>query len=254
MPNFLIVSESKSFLTLAVKEHLRILAYRVVLVRADTDTVNNFKEQINGLLIFADEELIKQQQALTYIKDRAVTDGFPLFALGSRDEITAIKKIIPAHHINGEFVRPIHMQVSKLAETIDYVVKNYNTQKRILIINESVEAIRKVQERLAEKYNVYWANTGVTAIKYLTLSRPDLILLDYIMPVLDGKQLLEMIRSEAEFNGIPVIFLTDKMDMESVLSVRSLKPDGYLSIKQTPAQIVKAINHFLEKRKGSGYS
>ena len=57
--------------------------------------------------------------------------------------------------------------------------------------------------------------------------RPDLILLDYEMPVCDGRQTLEMIRADEELKDIPVIFLTGVNDREHIESVLSLKPAGY---------------------------
>ncbi len=70
------------------------------------------------------------------------------------------------------------------------------------------------------------------------------------MPVVDGKQVLEMIRSEMEFTDIPVMFLTNKDDPKSIQNVRELKPEGYLLKTQEPAQIIKAIDDFFVMRKG----
>ncbi len=59
-------------------------------------------------------------------------------------------------------------------------------------------------------------------------NKPDLILLDYEMPITTGPQVLEMIRSNDSTADIPVMFLTGKGDKESVLRVLSLKPAGYI--------------------------
>lgn len=83
----------------------------------------------------------------------------------------------------------------------------------------------------------------------LTSNRPDLILLDYEMPVVDGSQVLEMIRSDPEFSDMPIIFLTGKSDKESVQKVMALKPDGYLLKTMPPEQIRQTIADFFEKRK-----
>lgn len=90
---------------------------------------------------------------------------------------------------------------------------------------------------------------GAMAIKYLAMSHPDLVLLDYEMPICDGRQVLEMIRAEAEFSDVPVIFLTGKNDRESVMKATALKPEGYLLKSMEPAQIVHAIDEFFEKKK-----
>jgi len=87
------------------------------------------------------------------------------------------------------------------------------------------------------------------AIKYLAMNRPDLILLDYEMPICDGRQVLEMIRSESDFSDVSVIFLTSKNDRESVLKVSALRPDGYLLKSMDPKDIIKAIDDFFEKKK-----
>jgi CheY-like chemotaxis protein len=86
-------------------------------------------------------------------------------------------------------------------------------------------------------------------IKYLSKSRPDLILLDYEMPVVDGKQVLEMIRTEEEFSDIPVIFLTKRGDKESIMNVKGLNPDGYLLKSLEPKQIVDAVDEFFDRQK-----
>ena len=87
------------------------------------------------------------------------------------------------------------------------------------------------------------------AIKYLSRDLPDLILLDYEMPIVDGKQVLEMIRAEMDFQSVPVIFLTSRNDKESVSSVLALKPEGYLLKTMKPAEIVEAVDNFFERRK-----
>ena len=77
----------------------------------------------------------------------------------------------------------------------------------------------------------------------------DLVLLDYEMPVCDGRQALEMIRSEETTAGIPVMFLTGRGDRESVKKVMDLKPEGYLLKTMPEESIKKMIDDFFEKRK-----
>ena len=91
----------------------------------------------------------------------------------------------------------------------------------------------------------------MSAIRGITLNRPDLILLDYEMPVCDGSQVMEMIRSEADFADIPIIFLTGRADKESVQKVLALKPAGYLIKTLQPAEIKKGIDTFFEMKRAS---
>ena len=116
-------------------------------------------------------------------------------------------------------------------------------------MDDSGAMLRNVKGWLEQRYQVILANSGTMAIKYLATNRPDLVLLDYEMPVLNGKPVLEMIRSESEFSNIPVMFLTGKNDKESIQQVLSLKPEGYILKTTKPEQIVEIVDEFFAKRK-----
>lgn len=121
-------------------------------------------------------------------------------------------------------------------------------KKRILIVDDS-EFIRKGIVKLLESdYDVIEANSSVSAIQSIVVNRPDLVLLDYEMPICDGRQTLEMIRSEEATSNIPVIFLTGRGDRESVKKVMALKPEGYLLKTMPEEDIKKVINDFFAKR------
>lgn len=70
--------------------------------------------------------------------------------------------------------------------------------------------LRNIKTLLEDKYQVIPVNSSEMAIKYLALNIPDLILLDYEMPIVDGKQFMQMIREDTEFQNIPIIFLPEK--------------------------------------------
>ena len=101
---------------------------------------------------------------------------------------------------------------------------------------------------LDDEYRVTIVTSGTQALMYIADNRPDLILLDYEMPVISGPQVLEMIRSETKVDNIPVMFLTGKGDRESVLKVLALKPDGYLLKSLNREQILDSLIEFFEKK------
>ena len=71
-------------------------------------------------------------------------------------------------------------------------------------------------------------SSALVTFTFLAKERPDLILLDYEMPVTSGSQVLEMIKSEPSTEAIPVMFLTGKNDRASIMKVLELKPADYL--------------------------
>ena len=105
----------------------------------------------------------------------------------------------------------------------------------------------RIVKLLSEDYDLVEADSSISAIREIAVSRPDLVLLDYEMPVCDGRQALEMIRSDKDIADIPVIFLTAKDDLESVRKVMSLRPEGYLLKKMSDGDIKKNIDNFFGK-------
>ncbi|MDR1664641.1 MAG: response regulator [Clostridiales bacterium] len=249
MYKVLVVSELKDFLFLALKEHMTEASFEVFTVPADTEEINEFVEPVDGILIYVDEKLLQQQQAINFLKDKAIAEDVPIFILGYEEDLEDLKAIISSSIVRRAFLRPLNLYVSKMVEKISETIKIYRQQKKILVVDDSGITLRNVKGWLGEKYNVILANSGTMAIKYLALNRPDLILLDYAMPVADGKQILGMIRSEPEFADIPIIFLTNRDDKESILSLQGFRIEGYLLKSMTPGQIIKCIDDFFELRK-----
>jgi len=249
MQNVLIVSEVQSYLIVSLQEKLAEVNCKVTKVQANQDLLSKIKEELDMIFIFGTEDLLNQRQGLTYLKDKALEDDVPIFVSGDPQELLEIQKDIPLHLIQKEFPRPIN--VNEVAEAIDSYLKIFGKQnkKKILVVYDSGAMLRNVKGWLEDKYQVILANSGAMAIKYLSTNRPDLVLLDYEMPIVDGKQVLGMIRSETEFSDIPVIFLTSKGDKESVMQVMDLKPDGYLLKTMPPEQIKKSVDTFFEKKK-----
>ena len=117
-------------------------------------------------------------------------------------------------------------------------------QKHILLVDDDVVTLRTIMNYLKDDYRLSVAKSGTAAISLLGKEIPDLILLDYEMPVCDGVQTLKLIRSEKRFKDIPVFFLTGVDDTEKVKLAVELKPEGYI-LKSTPQnQIIEKIKNF----------
>ena len=249
MHNILVVSKTKSYLVTSIEEQLKKLEYEIVKAEPDIDTISNIKKSIDAVLLYVEPELLEEQQALIFLRDKAVEEDIPFFILGDSNDIDDVRSIIPEHMIQKEFARPI--DVKNVVTEVDEYVQNHgkHIKKKILVVDDSGAMLRNVKGWLEDRYQVILANSGTMAIKYLSTNRPDLVLLDYEMPVINGKQVLEMIRSESEFSSIPVMFLTSKNDKESIQQVLSLKPEGYILKTTSPEQIVQMIDEFFVKQK-----
>ena len=247
--NILVFSESHGYLNISMEDQLKQLGHNVITVGASVNDINEITEQITAIMIYADSDLMKNQQAVVFMRDKAVQDDIPVFVIGDINELADLRGLIPKHLLQKEFQRPI--DVKEVVAELDEYIKEYGNvhKKKILVVDDSGAMLRSVKEWLEGRYQVILANSGAMAIKYLSTNRPDLVLLDYEMPVVNGKQVLEMIRTESEFSSIPVMFLTSKNDKETIRQVLDLKPEGYILKTTKPDQIIQMINEFFEKQK-----
>ena len=244
-----IVSEIQGYMIMSLKDKISEAGYEVVVSEANVSALSKIEGKIGAYLIYGDESIAEKQQALIYLKDRSAEQDVPIFIVGSMEEKEAIATLIPEHLIRRFFERPIN--VNELADALDEYIETFGVdrKKKILVVDDSGAMLRNVKGWLEDRYQVILANSGAMAIKYLATNRPDLVLLDYEMPVVDGRQVLEMIRTETEFSDVPVIFLTSKDDRESVMEVMKLKPEGYLLKTMEPAMIIAEVDRFFEKQK-----
>ena len=118
-------------------------------------------------------------------------------------------------------------------------------KKRILIVDDDPSYAKMVREWIKDKYRVDIVTAGMQAITFLVKVPPeekvDMILLDYEMPIVDGPQVLQMLRQEPATAGIPVMFLTGIGTREAVGRVMELKPDGYVLKSITREDLLKTL-------------
>ena len=249
MHNILVFTEIRSYLNISLEEQLKSLEYNIINVGTGINEINEVTEPLTAILMYMDEDLIRKQQSLVFLRDKALQNDTPIFVIGDINELAEMRALIPKQILKKEFQRPI--DVKDVVGQVDEYIKLYgnHTKKKVLVVDDSGAMLRNVKGWLEDKYQVILANSGTMAIKYLSTNRPDLVLLDYEMPVINGKQVLEMIRSEAEFSDIPVMFLTGKNDKESIQQVLILKPEGYILKTTSPEQIVQMIDEFFQKQK-----
>lgn len=247
MQNILVVTKQNSFLVRNMVEQLKELGYNTATVELDIEQIAMKKDSYEVILLCLDNDVDIKSQELVYVRDKAVEEDIPIFYMG--EDAPALHDIIPEHILQKIFQRPIDVRAS--AKAIDEFVKKHGkqTKKKILVVDDSGAMLRSVKGWLEGKYQVILANSGAMAIKYLATNRPDLVLLDYEMPVVDGRQVLEMIRTETEFCDVPVIFLTSKNDRESIMQVMELKPEGYLLKTMEPEQIIQEVDDFFKKQR-----
>ena len=101
------------------------------------------------------------------------------------------------------------------------------------MIDDDPDFLSVTERWLRDKYRIKTFRSGSEALFYLNSSVPDLILLDYIMPGMDGFETMQQIRQIPRAHDVPIVFLTGQSDRDNVMKILEKKPDGYL-LKSLP--------------------
>ena len=159
----------------------------------------------------------------------------PIIFIGTDEDITT--------HINGVFKMQINTLVvpvtkEKIFDTMcdmlgissndDTNIDILISKKSILLVDDSNIQLRALNDLLKTKYEVRMATSGMQALTLIGKKKPDMIFLDYEMPICDGRMTFQMIKELDEVKDVPVVFLTGVSDKEHIEAVLELKPAGYL--------------------------
>ena len=118
-------------------------------------------------------------------------------------------------------------------------------QKKILVVDDSPLLLRNMKAILEERYKVIIATSGEQALKFAPAKKPDLILLDYEMPEVDGKQVYEKLKKDEITKDIPVIFLTAMADKEHIYAALETRPAGYILKPPNKERLFQSIEEVL---------
>jgi putative two-component system response regulator len=100
--------------------------------------------------------------------------------------------------------------------------------KKILAVDDQSEIINIIVSFLDGKYEVYPAKTTTRAFSLLHSNKFDLILLDILMPGMNGIEFFEYIKKQIWYEGTPVIFVSSEADIKVVAQAVSLGVEGYI--------------------------
>ncbi len=120
-----------------------------------------------------------------------------------------------------------------------------------MIVEDDSFVLDIYQTKLSQEgYTVIEARNGVEAMKKLEKEKPDLILLDILMPYMDGIEVLKKIREREDLKNIPVILLTNLSQKEEINVGLGLGASDYL-IKShfTPSEVMEKIKIYLPGKK-----
>jgi two-component system response regulator VicR len=124
------------------------------------------------------------------------------------------------------------------------------TKKQVVYIEDEQEMIDLVRLILSRRgIEVKGANGGREGLDLIRQELPDLILLDLMMPDMDGWDVYQQIKADEATAGIPVIVITAKaQSIDKVLGLHIAKVDDYISKPFSPQELVESVDVVLARR------
>ena len=219
---------------------------------------------LEGMMKIVDPDLVLISLIGAYDIDTSIfymlSDRYaqtPVLTIGTKEESSRFFKyyeesqfenlIRPVEHtvIMEAVCRRLGVDEKEVEQEAAEEKKQTPGKKRILVVDDNGTALRTMKAMLEESYEVAVAVSGAQAMTSIGRQRPDLILLDYEMPVCDGRMTLEMIRADKDMNDIPVIFLTAVNDRDNIEAVLKLKPAGYFLKPPVKDRLIAEIDKVL---------
>ncbi len=119
-------------------------------------------------------------------------------------------------------------------------------KKRILVVDDEPQNIRILREILKASYLVLAATDGTQALALAkTAAPPDLILLDIMMPGIDGYEVLRRLKSEPKTAAIPVVFVTAKGEIDDKLAGYARGGSDYVTKPLDPPFVLRVVQQRL---------
>ena len=114
--------------------------------------------------------------------------------------------------------------------------------RRILVVDDDREVVRLIRAYLEQAgFEVLAAHDGDTAVHIIRRERPDLVLLDLMLPGKDGWEITRLVRGDATLAHIPIIMLTARVDDTDKIVGLELGADDYVTKPYNPREVVARV-------------
>ena len=120
--------------------------------------------------------------------------------------------------------------------------------KEILIVDDEPDIVVPVQFLMEQQgYHVMTANRGEDALDLICQYKPDLVLLDIMLPGIDGYEVCEIVRLNPDYRDVKIVFFTAKGRETEIAKGLALGADAYITKPYSNAELVAKVKELLEK-------
>ncbi len=243
-----IVTYQFSVVVRGIEKELQNEGYEVALIGDDIEQIQSYASMADLFLLYLADDFLDHRDHLKNILkvcDTITEAGKRIIIIGTEDLKDSILFEIPEMIDHTWVYRPVEMRdLKRKIFNEQRILMDMGRKKKILIVDDDPLYAKMVQEWLSDNYAVDVVNDGMQTISYLLSNPVDLVLLDYEMPVVDGSQVLGMLRSHKDTAKIPVVFLTGVKSKASVERVVRMHPEGYVLKSITKDELITTVEQF----------
>ena len=247
-----------------VSQHLEAdRGYKVIKCEAGMDDLFDVvpKEMPNVVIICLGDESRETVKVYDVLKDSVNSDLMSVIVVANEEDskifmantklskmsfmprpVSLMALYTKLTEIEGELDNKIAKANSIIKEYVNPYADTKYRRKHVLIVDDDAEQLMQIKDHLSEFYEVTAVRSGQSAFKYLENHAVDIMLLDYMMPEMDGPTVLATLRKNNDHKALPVFFLTGMTEKDVVLkTILELKPQGYLVKPAKKSEIVAKI-------------
>ena len=128
-------------------------------------------------------------------------------------------------------------------------MKNPNLKKKILIVDDEKDVLTVLERRLSNAgYSILKAENGEEAVFMANNEQPDLIILDIIMPGMDGARTAEILKNDSATRDIPIIFLTCLLTRKDGRGERIIGGKYFIAKPYNPEKMLQVVDRYAHKK------
>lgn len=185
----------------------------------------------NLLMVSLEDLLVAPAMTISNLrKDNPFT---PICTFGTVGDKVKFEQGFPEEHLEN---LDIPFDESQVLNTVCMLLKmnpealkqQMANRKKILVVDDDATTLRSLRSMLEDKYEVAVANSGPKAFEILQDFKADMMLLDYEMPEMSGREVLVKIRQTPQYMRMPVVFVTSNSGKEVIQELIALKASGLL--------------------------
>ena len=151
----------------------------------------------------------------------------------------------PEQIISEDYV----FQTTNAISVVDDMPQNTQKEGNLFIVEDNLDVCHFLQLCLGNKYNLFISHNGAEALDNLATCVPDLIISDVMMPVMNGHELCQKLKSSSTYGHIPIILLTAVDDDKRAVEYLKSGADAYIQKPFDPRKLVAMVDTMIANRR-----